>query len=254
MRLTQYEDCRLKTPEEIKRIQESCIIIKNIFKQLSDIDFENVSTLEIDKYIENKILQNKAKPSFKLVNDYYHASCISVNNEVVHGVPDKNKIIKKGDLIKIDIGVVKKGYFGDSCKTFFVPVIEREAENLINITKHALDIGISNCHDGSTLGTLGWAIQNHVENNGFNVVREFTGHGVGFSVHESPVILHYGERNTGIRIVEGMVLAIEPIVNAGCADVVMTDNGWTAETLDGRLSAQFEHTIAVTSTGPLVLT
>ncbi len=245
---------RLKTPEEIKRIQESCLVIKDIFAKLALYSLENISTLELDKFVESVIHKHKAKASFKLVNDYYYATCISLNNEVVHGIPSKKKFIRKGDLVKVDVGVVKQGYFGDACRTFFVPEIEAEAERLINVTARALEVGVKNCFDGNRLGTLGWAIQSYVENEGFNIVREFTGHGVGFSVHESPVVFHYGEKDRGMRIREGMVLAVEPIVNAGLRDVEILDDGWTAETLDGHLSAQFEDTIAVTKNGPVVLT
>ncbi|MBN1501715.1 MAG: type I methionyl aminopeptidase [Spirochaetes bacterium] len=247
-------DIRLKTPDEIKRIQESCLVIKDIFAKLSIYNLENQSTLEIDKYVESVISRHKAKPSFKLVNDYYHATCISLNSEVVHGVPSKHKIIRKGDLVKIDVGVVKKGYFGDACRTFFVPEIEDDALRLIETTRRALEIGVKNCFDGNRLGTLGWAIQKYVEAEGFSIVREFTGHGVGFAVHESPVIFHYGEKDRGQRLRQGMVLAVEPIVNAGLPDVEILEDGWTAETIDGRLSAQFEDTIAITENGPVVLT
>ncbi|MFH0974177.1 MAG: type I methionyl aminopeptidase [Spirochaetota bacterium] len=244
----------LKSPDDIKRIREAGRIIAEIFKVISCKSLTGVSTLELDKFIEDVIFKAKAKASFKTVKNYAHATCICINDEVVHGIPSKKKIIKKGDIVKIDIGVVKNGYFADACQTFTVKPISDAADKLVSVTDKALQIGIDTCYPGKRLGDLGAAIQEYVESNGFSVVRDYTGHGVGFAVHELPSVLHFGTKGKGRIISEGMVLAIEPMVNEGTSDVVVLGDGWTAVTEDGKLSAQFEHTVAVTKDGPVILT
>ena len=244
----------LKSPDDIKRIREAGRIIAEIFRMLSRKSLAGLSTFDIDKFIEEIIHKSKAMPSFKTVRDYSHATCISVNDEVVHGIPSKKKIIKKGDIVKIDIGVVKSGYFADACRTFVVKPISQNADKLISVTSESLELGIEAMYPGNRLGDVGAAIQQYVESNGFSVVRDYTGHGVGFAVHELPSVLHYGVKGKGRLIQEGMVLALEPMVNEGTYDVMVLDDGWTAVTEDGKLSAQFEHTIAVTKDGPVILT
>jgi methionyl aminopeptidase len=244
----------LKSPDDIKRIRESGRIIAEIFNTLSRKSLAGLSTFEIDKFIEEIIHKSKAMPSFKTVKDYIHATCISINKEVVHGIPSKKKIIKKGDIVKIDIGVVKSGYFADACHTFAVKPISQNADKLISVTSQSLKLGIEALYPGNRLGDVGSVIQRYVEANGFSVVRDYTGHGVGFAVHELPSILHYGVKGKGRLIQEGMVLALEPMVNEGTYEVIVLDDGWTAVTEDGKLSAQFEHTVAVTKDGPVILT
>ena len=244
----------LKSPDDIKRIREAGRIIAEIFRMLARKSFAGLSTFEIDKFIEEIIYKSKAMPSFKTVKDYSHATCISINDEVVHGIPSKKKIIKKGDIVKIDIGVVKSGYFADACRTFAVKPIPQNADKLISVTSKSLELGIEALYPGNRLGDVGFAIQHYVEANGFSVVRDYTGHGVGFAVHELPSVLHYGTKGKGRLIQEGMVLALEPMVNEGIYEVMVLDDGWTAVTEDGKLSAQFEHTIAVTKDGPVILT
>jgi methionyl aminopeptidase len=244
----------LKTPDDIKRIREAGIIIAEIFKMLARKSLNGLSTFELDKSIEDVIHKSKAMPSFKTVKNYTHATCISINNEVVHGIPSKKKIINKGDIVKIDIGVVKGGYFADGCQTFAMKPISKIADKLISVTSEALKMGIEILYPGNRLGDMGSIIQRYVEAAGFSIVRDYTGHGVGFAVHELPSVLHYGIKGRGRLIQEGMVLALEPIVNEGTYDVLVLDDGWTAITEDGKLSAQFEHTIAVTKDGPVVLT
>jgi methionyl aminopeptidase len=245
---------KLKSSDDIKRIKESGKVIAEIFRVIPGITLTGLSTLQLDEFIEDIIHKSKARASFKTVRNYKHATCISINDEAVHGIPSKNKIIKTGDLVKIDIGVVKNGYFADGCCTFAARPVPEIAERLISVTRTALSKGIELLHPGMRLGDTGSAIQQYVEEQGFSIVRDYAGHGVGFAVHESPAVLHFGDRGTGKIIKEGMVLALEPIVNAGTYEVRLLDDGWTAVTMDGMLSAQFEHTVAVTKDGPVVLT
>lgn len=248
------KDINLKTPEDIKRIRNAGRIIGDIFKILSQNPLDGLSTWEVNSFIEDIIYKFKARPSFKTVKRYNHATCISINNEVVHGIPSKKKIIKKGDIVKIDIGVVKKGYFADGCYTFSAEPISEVASRLVAVARESLHRAIELLYPGNRLGDIGYAIQSFVEKNGFSVVRDFTGHGVGFAVHESPSVPHYGRRGRGMILEEGTVLAVEPMVNEGGYSVLVLEDQWTTVTTDGKLSAQFEHTIAITRDGPLILT
>lgn len=245
---------KLKSSDDIKRIRESGKIIAEIFKAIHGISLTGLSTLQVDEFIEDIIHKSKARPSFKTVANYNHATCISINNEVVHGIPSNKNIIKKSDIVKIDIGVVKNGYFADGCCTFAMKPVLEIADKLINVTRTALEKGIKFLYAGNRLGDMGSAIQEYVEEQGFSIVRDFAGHGVGFAVHELPGVLHYGIKGTGKIIREGIVLALEPIVNEGTSEILVLDDGWTTVTKDGRLSAQFEHTVAVTKDGPVILT
>jgi len=245
---------RLKSRDDIMRIAEAGRIIAGIYNYLKGHTLAGLSTLELDAIVESRILKAKARPSFKTVSNYYHATCISVNDEVVHGVPVKKKKIRDGDIVKVDIGVVKNGFFADSCRTFAVGHISERARRLVTATREALAIGINEVQAGKRLGDIGWAIQQFAEGNGYSVVRDFTGHGVGFAVHEQPNVPHYGRKNSGLVLREGLVIAVEPMLNEGSDKVITLEDGWTTVTADGKLSAQFEHTVAVTSDGPLVLT
>lgn len=245
---------RLKTKDDIQRIAEAGKVIALIFQELARRPLAGISTLELDGIIESMILKAKARPSFKTVPSYHHATCLSVNDEVVHGVPSKKKKLKEGDIIKVDVGVVKNGYFADACRTLPVGVVSEKAQRIINTASKALEIGLEQVRTDRRLGDIGFAIQSFVEERGYSVVRDFTGHGVGFAVHEHPNVPHYGKKNTGIILREGLVIAIEPMINEGTEKVITLDDGWTTITADGKLSAQFEHTVAVTRDGPLVLT
>ncbi len=251
---TLMQTMRLKSPDDILRIREAGKIIAGIFHSLSGMRLESCSTLEIDRFIEDLIHKKNARPSFKTIRGYNHASCISINDEIVHGIPSKKKIIRKGDIVKIDIGVVKNGYFADGCETFTIDPVSEAAQKLVTVTRESLEKAIAIAIPGNRLGDIGCVIQKHAESSNFSVVRDLTGHGVGFSVHELPAILHYGLRGTGQMLEEGMVLAIEPMLNAGSPEIRSLGDGWTIVTADGGLSAQFEHTIAVTRNGPQVLT
>jgi methionyl aminopeptidase len=245
---------RLKTPDDIARIREAGRVIAEIFALLSAEQLQGRSTWEIDRIIQDFIHKKKARPSFTTVRNYAHASCISINNEVVHGVPSRKKIIRKGDIVKVDIGVVKNGYFADRCDTFMVQPVSEAARRLVGVAGECLASAIAVTKAGKRLGDIGHAVQSLAEARGFSVVRDLTGHGVGFAAHELPTVLHYGVENTGSRLYAGMVLAIEPMVNEGGGEVLGLDDGWTIVTADGLLSAQFEHTVAVTERGPQVLT
>jgi methionyl aminopeptidase len=244
----------LKSADDITRIKEAGVIIAEIFALIRGMNLEGLTTLEIDEFVDREIRTRKARASFATVPGYSHATCISVNDGVVHGIPSKKIVIKKGDIVKIDVGVVKNGFFADACRTFSVEPVSAEAHNLVVTAAKSLDIGIVQAVPGKKLGDIGYAIQKYVESKGYSVVRDYTGHGVGFAVHEEPTILHYGKAGTGITIHPGMVLAIEPMINAGGYETKLLDDGWTAVTKDGSLSAQFEHTIAVTENGPVILT
>jgi methionyl aminopeptidase len=245
---------RLKSPEEIRRIRESGIIIAGIFRKLDRLSLAGLSTWDIDRLIESLIVKQKARPAFKTVPGYGAASCISINSEVVHGIPSKKRKIAAGDLVKIDTGAVLNGYFSDACRTFTAGKISTAARKLVDATDECLGAAIRVMLPGNRIGDVGHAIQEHAEARGFSVVRNYSGHGVGFALHEPPVVPHYGKQGTGVVLEPGMVLAVEPMINEGGHAVKLLDDGWTAVTADGGLSAHFEHTIAVTDNGPLVLT
>ena len=243
-----------KNEDDIKRIRDAGIIIARIFKAINNASLEGFSTLELDALVEDLILKSHSRPAFKTVVGYDHATCISVNEEVVHGIPSKKKVLKKGDILKVDIGVVKKGYFADACRTFTIDPISEDAQKLVSVTRQSLEEAIEEMYPGKKLGDIGARIQEYAEWHGFSVVREFTGHGVGFALHEYPNVPHYGRRGTGRVLEAGMVLAVEPMINQGGYEVVTLKDGWTTVTGDGMLSAQFEDSIAITQNGPVILT
>ncbi len=245
---------RIKSPDDIKRIRDAGVIIAEIFTTLSSASLAGQSTWEVDLMIDSMIVKRKGRAAFKTVPGYSAASCISINDEVVHGLPSKKKKIRNGDLVKIDIGVVMNGYFGDACRTFAVGRVTDGAKNLAEATRQALEMAIAVMVPGGRLGDIGHAIQVHAETRGYSVVRNYTGHGVGYALHEAPVVPHYGKKGTGTVLEPGMVLAVEPMINEGGHGVRLLDDGWTAVTADGSLSAHWEHTIAVTGSAPEILT
>jgi methionyl aminopeptidase len=213
-----------------------------------------LSTWDLDSMIESTILRLKGRPAFKTVMRYGASSCISLNNEVVHGIPSRKRTICDGDLVKIDIGVVYNGYFCDACRTFTVGAVSDTARRLALAARECLERAIREMVPGHRIGDIGCAIEEHATAEGYSVVREYSGHGVGFALHEPPKVPHYGERGTMAVLKPGMVLAVEPMLNEGGHAVRLLDDGWTVVTADGSLSAHVEHTIAVTVDGPLVLT
>jgi len=245
---------RLKTEDEIKRIKDSGLIIFRLFKIINSMNLEGMSTWELDTFIDDFIMKNRARPAFKTVRGYSFASCISINQVASHGVPTKKNRISEGDLVKIDTGTVLNGYFADSCSTFKIGKVSLEAERLVAAAYTTLQKGISEVEAEKYTGDIGFAVENCVRELGYSVVKNFTGHGVGFALHEAPVIPNYGERGRGTILRPGMVLTVEPIVNQGSDELIVQEDGWTSITSDNKLSAQFEHTMAVTKNGAVILT
>ena len=247
----------LKSPEEIKYIRKSCKIAADALQKVLEKVKEGTTTLELDKIAEYYIIKYGATPAFKGYgikgNKYKHSICVSINEEVVHGIPGKRKL-KEGDIVSIDIGTNLKGYFGDTAITVPVGSIDSKAKKLLEITRKSLFKGIEKAKPGNRLGDISFAIQETVEEANFSVVREYVGHGVGNNLHEEPQIPNYGIPNTGIILEEGMVLALEPMVNIGGYKTKIYNNGWTVVTEDKSLSAHFEHTIALTASGNEILT
>lgn len=230
-------------------------IVHQVLDMVKALVAPGVSTMDLERAAEKKIRELGAKPAFKGYYDYPCVLCTSVNQEVVHGIPSEARVLKEGEIVSIDCGVVLDGYYGDSAIT--VPVGETvgpELRKLLDVTEQSLQRGIEAARLGNTIGDIGAAVQEIVEANGFSVVREFVGHGVGTKLHEDPQVPNYGVRGHGPRLREGMVLAIEPMVNAGGPGVRVLEDKWTAVTEDGRPSAHFEHCVAVTKDGPVILT
>jgi methionyl aminopeptidase len=243
----------IKSQEEIAQIAEACRIVGEILKALRGIVAEGVSTKDIEKFAEASIKSKGGEPAFKGYRGYPASICTSVNDQVVHGIPSGTRL-RDGDLVSIDLGVYYHGYYGDGAVTIPVGRVSEKALRLLRVTEESLYIGVDMARAGNRVSDISHAIQRHVEGNGFSVVRAFVGHGIGKLLHEEPQIPNYGPPGRGPRLKEGMTLAIEPMVNAGGSEVVVLEDGWTAVTADGSLSAHFEHTVAITGDGAKVLT
>jgi len=246
----------IKKEEEIKKMGKAGAILAEVLDILEANAKPGLSTAELDSLAEKLILSRGARPSFKGFNGFPASICASLNDEVVHGIPSKRKILRGGDLLKIDVGVEFEGYHADGARTFVVGngEVDEIVIELINTTKVALEKGIKAARKGARLGDIGYAIQSYVEGKGFSVVKALTGHGIGRSLWEDPPVPNYGSRGKGIILKEGMTLAIEPMVNIGDDRVFTAKDGWTVKTVDGSLSAHFEHTIAIMGEGCLILT
>ncbi len=242
-----------KSPAEIERMRAANQLVADVLAELAAIVAPGVTTADLDGAAEQLVRAGGAEPAFKGYRGYPCTLCASVNEQVVHGIPSARPLVE-GDIISLDMGVKLNGFFGDSAVTVPVGRVAPEVETLLQVTQEALAKGIAQVRLGGRVSDIGHAIQTHVEANGFSVVREFVGHGIGAALHEEPQIANYGEPGRGPRLAEGMVLAIEPMVNMGRAAVKVLADGWTAVTRDGSLSAHFEHTVAVTKNGPRVLT
>jgi methionyl aminopeptidase len=246
----------LKSPREVEVMRRANQIVAEVLEELKKTIVPGITTLELDALAEELTRKKNARPAFKgytMAGRVYPCSlCTSVNEEIVHGIPSK-RVLKEGDLVGIDFGVIYEGFYGDAAMTVGVGQVSEAARRLMQITEEALTLGIGELHEGKRLGDLSSIIQRTVEAAGFSVVREFVGHGIGRMLHEEPPIPNYGEPGHGPRLMEGMVLAIEPMVNAGRCEVEMKDDGWTAVTRDRTLAAHFEHSVAVTKNGPYVL-
>lgn len=241
----------LKSLDEIKKIKESNQIIARLYHEvLPKYIKAGISTYELDMIIEDYMKSQGATAATKgygaeYGNAYPAASCISINEVVVHGIPSKDVFLKDGDIVSVDVVPNLNGYFGDSAITYAVGEIDEESTKLLEVTKKARDIAIENLVVGNRLGDMGNAVQNYVEGNGFSVVREFCGHGVGLKMHEEPMVPNFGRKGRGLRVENGMVLAIEPMVNVGTYKTIILSDGWTAVTKDGKRSAHFEHSVAI---------
>lgn len=243
----------LKTAKEIEEMKEANRIVAEILEGLKGMVKPGITTEELDGFAEDRLRARKAKSAFKGYRGYPKTLCTSVNSQVVHGIPSMNPL-KDGDLLSIDFGAYYKGFYGDAAITVPVGNASEEAIRLKNIAEESLYAGIEKARPGNRLSDISHAIQSHVERNGFSVVREFVGHGIGRSLHEEPQVPNFGTPGLGVRLKAGMVLAIEPMINAGRSEVKVLQDGWTAVTKDGSLSAHFEHTVAITEAGPIILT
>jgi methionyl aminopeptidase len=242
-----------KSPAEIEKMRAASQLVARILDELAAMVAPGVSTADLDAAAEQKVRAAGAEPAFKGYRGYPATLCASANEQVIHGIPNRTPL-KAGDIISLDMGVKLDGYYGDSAVTVAVGQVDEPVKALLRVTQEALEKGIAQVRVGGRISDIGHAIQKHVEGNGFSVVREFVGHGIGASLHEEPQIANYGEPGRGPRLAEGMTLAIEPMVNMGRPAVKVLADGWTAVTKDGSLSAHFEHTVAVTKDGPLILT
>ena len=242
-----------KSPSEIAKMRMASQLVAQVLDDLAAMVAPGVSTADLDAAAEAKVRAAGAEPAFKGYRGYPATLCASVNEQVIHGIPSKTPL-RTGDIVSLDMGVKLNGYYGDSAVTVPVGTVGDDVSRLLQVTQEALERGIAQVKVGGRISDIGHAIQKHVEAHGFSVVREFVGHGIGASLHEEPQIANYGEPGRGPRLAEGMTLAIEPMVNMGRPAVKVLSDGWTAVTKDGSLSAHFEHTVAVTKEGPLVLT
>lgn len=234
----------IKTAEEIELIRESSLIVGKALAEVAKEIRPGITTAALDKIAEAFILDNKARPAFKGYNGFPATLCLSPNSQVVHGIPGKYEL-KEGDIISVDCGVVKNGFFGDSAYTFAVGEVSEEVKKLLQITKESLYKAIANCIEGKRIGDVASAVQDYCESFGYGIVRELVGHGIGKSLHEAPEVPNYGKKGSGMKLVEGMVIAVEPMVNLGKRNVVHDSDGWTVRTADNKPSAHFEHTIAI---------
>ena len=245
----------LKSGPEIDTIARAGAIIAEVLEQVREEAVPGVSTARLDRIAEELIREHAgAEPAFKGLYGFPASLCTSINEEVVHGIPSEHRMLQSGDLVSLDLGVRLEGYYADSAITVAVGEVSREAARLLSVTEEALEAGIAEADPGGHLGDIGGAIQAVVEEAGYSVVRELVGHGVGHAAHEDPQVPNYGRRGRGRRLQEGLVIAIEPMVNVGGRSIRTLPDDWTVVTADGSLSAHFEHTVAVTAEGPRVLT
>ncbi|PYR18906.1 MAG: type I methionyl aminopeptidase [Acidobacteria bacterium] len=243
-----------RSADELERMREAGRLVGEVLAELAGLVAPGVTTADLDAVAEKRIARAGATPAFKGYHGYPATICASINDEVIHGIPSGRRLLNDGDIISIDVGASLNGYFGDSAITLPVGQVSEEAATLLRVTEEALYKAIDRVRPGSRISDLGHAVQKHVEAYGFSVVREFVGHGIGQRMHEEPQVPNYGDPGRGPRLTEGMVLAIEPMVNAGKPAVKVLGDGWTAVTRDSSLSAHFEHTVAVTADGPWILT
>lgn len=242
----------LKTTGELDLMDEANVIVHRVLNGIAERIGVGVTTAELDRWAENLIREMGGVPAFLNYKGFPATLCTALNDVIVHGIPD-NRPLENGDIVGIDCGVLYKGYYGDSARTYGVGEISAEASRLMQVTREALDLAVERVRARGRLSDIGHTVQTHVERNGFSIVRQFVGHGVGTSLHEEPQVPNYGRGGKGLRLKPGLVLAIEPMVNAGSKAVKVDPDGWTARTKDGSLSAHFEYSVAVTPSGPRIL-
>lgn len=234
-----------KSPAEVELIRQSCLLVGDTIAEVAKHIKPGVTTLQLDRIAEQYILDHGALPGFKNYKGYPFASCISVNDAVVHGFPT-NRALKEGDILSVDLGTFKNGFHGDSAYTFALKGVGEDVKQLMRVTKESLYEGIKKAHAGNRVGDIAFAVQDHTERkHGYGVVRELVGHGIGRHLHEDPQVPNYGKRGSGAKLKEGLVIAIEPMINLGTKDVVNDDDGWTVRTKDKKASAHYEHTICI---------
>ncbi|MCQ6960807.1 type I methionyl aminopeptidase [Mucilaginibacter aquariorum] len=241
-----------KSVEEIELIRESSLLVSKTHGEIAKVIGPGITTIELNKLAETFIRDNGGVPAFLNYNGFPYSLCISLNDQVVHGFPGKHVLVE-GDLVSVDCGVILNKYYGDSAFTFAIGEVDENTKKLMRVTRECLDLGVEKAVVGMRIGDIGYAVQEHAEKNGFGVVKELVGHGVGTRLHEKPEVPNYGKRGAGIKLEEGMVIAIEPMINAGRAGVKFWDDGWTVSTVDKKPSAHYEHTVAVKRGKPDVL-
>ncbi len=244
----------LKTSRELALMKEACRISAGALKVAGEAVRPGISTWEIDRIAYEYIKSQGAEPNFLGLYGFPATACISINDEVIHGIPSKTRILKAGDIVSIDLGAKKGGYNGDNAATFACGDISDEAKRLMDTTRESLYEAIRFAVPGGRIGDIAYAVQSYCEQRGYGVVREYTGHGIGKELHEDPSVPNYGTAGRGVRLLAGMTLAIEPMINQGTARIKVLPDGWTVKTTDGKLSAHFEHTVAITKEGPVILT
>ncbi len=245
---------QLKTATELTRMKDACRISAEVLLRAGEVIAAGMTTKELDTILREYIISCGAKPSFLNYGGFKGSACISINDEVIHGIPSKKRVIAEGDIVSVDVGAYYRGYHGDNAYTYKVGEVTKEAEALLSVTEESLYRGIAAAQPGNRIGDISAAVQGYVEEHGMAVVRKYVGHGVGRDLHEDPEVPNFGKAGHGPRLVPGMVIAIEPMVNLRGADVYVLPNGWTVKTKSGSLAAHFEHTVAITSSGPEILT
>ncbi len=244
----------IKNAADIEKMKLAGKISAQALKVAGENIKAGMSTYELDKIIHDFIISQGAKPSFLGYGGFKGSACISINDEVIHGIPSKKTIIKNGDIVSVDVGANINGFHGDNAYTFTVGEVSPAALRLLKVTKECLDFAIEKCVVGNRIGDVSFAVQSHAEANGYGVIRQFIGHGIGKNLHEEPEVPNVGTAGRGVRLAPGMTIAIEPMINEGTHQVKVLPDGWTVKTLDKKLSAHFEHTVAITSQGPVILT
>jgi len=244
----------IKNEEQISRIAKACEVAGNMLKELHSVIKPGMSTKDIDRWVEDYILKHDQKPAFKGYGGFPACACVSVNEEIIHGIPSKKRILEEGDLVKVDLGTIYKGYYSDAARTYPVGKVTEDNARLMKVAEESFFEGIKFAREGCRIGDIGHAVQSCVEAAGFSVIRDYTGHGVGTDMHEDPAVPNYGKPGHGPKLVKGMCIAVEPMIAAGDYKVKVLDNDWTVVTRDRSMTAHYENTIVITDGDPLILT